>query len=149
MLEDDVASNKAIGLYGANYIRDQQKSLEKFSVLTHCNTGRYFLEQKLQSLPSLSIMLYKCLLANNYWTSSLFSLATAGYGTALGVIRALHSAGVLERAYCTETRPFNQVSFFFGILPFPTLYSNYQLFLSLDWNITSFLNVLRPLSLFW
>ncbi|KGN66312.1 methylthioribose-1-phosphate isomerase [Cucumis sativus] len=77
MLEDDVASNKAIGLYGANYIRDQQKSLEKFSVLTHCNTG---------------------------------SLATAGYGTALGVIRALHSAGVLERAYCTETRPFNQGS---------------------------------------
>uniref|UniRef100_A0A9I9DAN9 Methylthioribose-1-phosphate isomerase n=1 Tax=Cucumis melo TaxID=3656 RepID=A0A9I9DAN9_CUCME len=77
MLEDDVASNKAIGFYGANYIRDQQKSLEKFSVLTHCNTG---------------------------------SLATAGYGTALGVIRALHSAGVLERAYCTETRPFNQGS---------------------------------------
>lgn len=77
MLEDDIVSNKAIGSYGATYIRDQQKSLEKFSVLTHCNTG---------------------------------SLATAGYGTALGVIRALHSAGVLERAYCTETRPFNQGS---------------------------------------
>jgi hypothetical protein len=40
----------------------------------------------------------------------LLSLATAGYGTALGVIRALHSGGVLQRAYCTETRPFNQVS---------------------------------------
>nr|CAD1836909.1 unnamed protein product [Ananas comosus var. bracteatus] len=38
------------------------------------------------------------------------SLATAGYGTALGVIRALHAEGVLERAYCTETRPFNQGS---------------------------------------
>ena len=38
------------------------------------------------------------------------SLATAGYGTALGVIRALHSEGVLERAYCTETRPFSQVT---------------------------------------
>lgn len=38
------------------------------------------------------------------------SLATAGYGTALGVIRALHAKGLLERAYCTETRPFNQVS---------------------------------------
>lgn len=37
------------------------------------------------------------------------SLATAGYGTALGVIRALHSGGVLEKAFCTETRPFNQV----------------------------------------
>lgn len=40
------------------------------------------------------------------------SLATAGYGTALGVIRALQSEGVLERAYCTETRPFNQVTLF-------------------------------------
>ena len=38
------------------------------------------------------------------------SLATAGYGTALGVIRALHEKGALGRAYCTETRPFNQVS---------------------------------------
>ncbi|KAD2015386.1 hypothetical protein E3N88_42012 [Mikania micrantha] len=38
------------------------------------------------------------------------SLATAGYGTALGVIRALHADGVLESAYCTETRPFNQGS---------------------------------------
>ncbi|KAJ6805743.1 methylthioribose-1-phosphate isomerase [Iris pallida] len=38
------------------------------------------------------------------------SLATAGYGTALGVIRALHSEGILERAYCTETRPYNQGS---------------------------------------
>ncbi|XP_008786516.1 methylthioribose-1-phosphate isomerase [Phoenix dactylifera] len=38
------------------------------------------------------------------------SLATAGYGTALGVIRALHAGGSLEAAFCTETRPFNQGS---------------------------------------
>ncbi|TKY72881.1 Methylthioribose-1-phosphate isomerase [Spatholobus suberectus] len=76
MLEDDVASNRAIGSYGASCIQ-QQTEKQKLSVLTHCNTG---------------------------------SLATAGYGTALGVIRALHSGGVLERAYCTETRPFNQGS---------------------------------------
>ena len=38
------------------------------------------------------------------------SLATAGYGTALGVIRALHSSGLLSRAYCSETRPYNQGS---------------------------------------
>lgn len=38
------------------------------------------------------------------------SLATAGYGTALGVIRALHSEGLLETAFCTETRPYNQGS---------------------------------------
>ncbi|OIV98357.1 hypothetical protein TanjilG_16684 [Lupinus angustifolius] len=76
MLEDDVASNKAIGSYGASFIQNQTQK-HKLSVLTHCNTG---------------------------------SLATAGYGTALGVIRALHSGGSLERAYCTETRPFNQGS---------------------------------------
>jgi methylthioribose-1-phosphate isomerase len=38
------------------------------------------------------------------------SLATAGYGTALGVIRSLYSSGVLEHAFCTETRPYNQGS---------------------------------------
>ncbi|KAL0345011.1 UNVERIFIED_CONTAM: Methylthioribose-1-phosphate isomerase [Sesamum radiatum] len=77
MLGDDVASNKAIGKYGASLIQKQQADPKSISVLTHCNTG---------------------------------SLATAGYGTALGVIRALHEKGVLERAYCTETRPFNQGS---------------------------------------
>ncbi|PSS02037.1 Methylthioribose-1-phosphate isomerase [Actinidia chinensis var. chinensis] len=79
MLTDDVASNKAIGSYGASLIQNQLKHLKMLSILTHCNTG---------------------------------SLATAGYGTALGVIRALHDAGVLERAYCTETRPFNQCQSF-------------------------------------
>ncbi|KAF1914965.1 hypothetical protein BDU57DRAFT_501778 [Ampelomyces quisqualis] len=38
------------------------------------------------------------------------SLATAGYGTALGVIRSLHSAGNLKHAFCSETRPYNQGS---------------------------------------
>lgn len=77
MLQDDVASNKAIGSYGASFLLHELKNFKKISVLTHCNTG---------------------------------SLATAGYGTALGVIRSLHAQGVLERAYCTETRPFNQGS---------------------------------------
>ncbi|KAL0337215.1 UNVERIFIED_CONTAM: Methylthioribose-1-phosphate isomerase [Sesamum calycinum] len=65
MLGDDVASNKAIGKYGASLIQKQKTDPKGISVLTHCNTG---------------------------------SLATAGYGTALGVIRALHEKGVLERA---------------------------------------------------
>ncbi|KAF2433269.1 putative translation initiation factor [Tothia fuscella] len=38
------------------------------------------------------------------------SLATAGYGTALGVIRSLHANKQLKQAYCTETRPYNQGS---------------------------------------
>lgn len=36
------------------------------------------------------------------------SLATSGYGTALGVVRRLHELGRLEHVYCTETRPYNQ-----------------------------------------
>ena len=36
------------------------------------------------------------------------SLATAGYGTALGVVRSLHAMGKLEHVYACETRPYNQ-----------------------------------------
>ncbi|NWT33722.1 MTNA isomerase, partial [Cardinalis cardinalis] len=39
------------------------------------------------------------------------TLATAGYGTALGsVVRTLHERGSLSRVFCTETRPFHQGS---------------------------------------
>ncbi|KAK3815429.1 MAG: hypothetical protein J3Q66DRAFT_389267 [Benniella sp.] len=38
------------------------------------------------------------------------SLATAGYGTALGIVRALAGQQKLTHAYCTETRPYNQGS---------------------------------------
>lgn len=38
------------------------------------------------------------------------SLATAGYGTALGIIRSLHLRDALEHAYALETRPYNQGS---------------------------------------
>jgi 5-methylthioribose kinase len=36
------------------------------------------------------------------------ALATAAFGTALGVVRALAAQGRLERCFCTETRPYNQ-----------------------------------------
>ncbi|KAF5092958.1 hypothetical protein D0Z03_002620 [Geotrichum reessii] len=38
------------------------------------------------------------------------SLATAGYGTALGIIRSLNLRGTLEHVYALETRPYNQGS---------------------------------------
>lgn len=38
------------------------------------------------------------------------SLATAGYGTALGVIRKLYAQERIEHVFCTETRPYNQGS---------------------------------------
>ncbi|KAF6017618.1 hypothetical protein EB796_024099 [Bugula neritina] len=75
MLEEDVASNKAIGKNGCEAILKHAGETGTIRILTHCNTG---------------------------------SLATAGYGTALGVIRSLHEVGKLERVYCTETRPYNQ-----------------------------------------
>ncbi|BES95905.1 Methylthioribose-1-phosphate isomerase [Nesidiocoris tenuis] len=36
------------------------------------------------------------------------SLATSGYGTALGVIRRLHELDRIAHVYCTETRPYMQ-----------------------------------------
>lgn len=74
MFKDDVATNKAMGSYGADHILNKYKN-KPVSILTHCNTG---------------------------------SLATAGYGTALGVIRKLHEMEKLSHAFCTETRPYNQ-----------------------------------------
>ena len=38
------------------------------------------------------------------------ALATAGYGTALGVIRSAHKKGLIENVYATETRPWLQGS---------------------------------------
>jgi methylthioribose-1-phosphate isomerase len=74
MLQDDIATNEAIGDHGAQRILEIV-GLRKLNVLTICNTG---------------------------------SLATAGYGTALGVVRSLHSQGLLEQVYACETRPYNQ-----------------------------------------
>ncbi|XP_026482206.1 methylthioribose-1-phosphate isomerase-like [Ctenocephalides felis] len=36
------------------------------------------------------------------------SLATAGYGTALGVVRSIQERNKLDHVFCTETRPYNQ-----------------------------------------
>ncbi|CAN6381091.1 unnamed protein product [Urochloa humidicola] len=62
--------------------------------------GAEFLQRQLGNSKGISILTH----------CNTGSLATAGYGTALGVIRTLHSGGVLEKAFCTETRPFNQGS---------------------------------------
>lgn len=74
----DVAHNKAIGAFGADAILEATRGV---------TAGR-----KLRVLTHCNTG----------------SLATAAYGTALGVIRTLHERGLLEHAYCTETRPYNQ-----------------------------------------
>ncbi|MFQ5829553.1 MAG: S-methyl-5-thioribose-1-phosphate isomerase [Candidatus Methylomirabilia bacterium] len=66
ILEEDVASNRALGEHGAALIPSGAK------ILTHCNTG---------------------------------ALATAGYGTALGVVRAAHAVGRVDLLWVDETRP--------------------------------------------
>eukprot|EP00249_Psilotum_nudum_P021182 c28009_g1_i1 orf=420-2933(-) len=80
MLADDVMANKALGAYGTKLILENAKNC--------------------RSRKGLRILTH----------CNTGSLATAAYGTALGVIRALHSQGQLETAYCTETRPYNQGS---------------------------------------
>ncbi len=68
--EDDVASCRSIGAYGAELI-----TVEEPVILTHCNAG---------------------------------ALATAGYGTALGVVRAVFARRPRLRVFVDETRPFLQ-----------------------------------------
>jgi methylthioribose-1-phosphate isomerase len=66
ILEEDIANNRRMGLYGQELIPDQAR------ILTHCNAG---------------------------------ALATAGYGTALGVIRAAVERGKHVQVIADETRP--------------------------------------------
>jgi methylthioribose-1-phosphate isomerase len=67
--DEDVASCRAMGTYGAELVPDTAR------VLTHCNAG---------------------------------ALATAGYGTALGVIRGAVDRGKKVAVLADETRPFLQ-----------------------------------------
>ncbi|CAA18878.1 methylthioribose-1-phosphate isomerase Mri1 [Schizosaccharomyces pombe] len=62
--------------------------------------GRKFLLQHYKDKDKLTVLTH----------CNTGSLATSGYGTALGIIRSLHESGNLEHAYCTETRPYNQGS---------------------------------------
>lgn len=71
MAKEDIATNKAMGLKGANLFADGD------TIMTHCNAG---------------------------------SLATVGYGTALGVIRAVKESGKKISVIATETRPVMQGS---------------------------------------
>lgn len=81
LLEQDISLNKSIGKHGAEaiikYWSAKDPSVQKFNILTICNTGHF---------------------------------ATAGYGTALGIIRRLHELDKIDCCYATETRPYNQGS---------------------------------------
>lgn len=66
MLDEDIATNRAIGRFGSIFISDGD------TLITHCNAG---------------------------------SIATAGYGTAEGVMRAAVEQGKKIHVYVDETRP--------------------------------------------
>ncbi|EDV52952.1 methylthioribose-1-phosphate isomerase [Drosophila erecta] len=83
MLKKDIADNRAIGANGAKAIL--QRVAEKGGAPAG-STG------------SVRVLTH----------CNTGSLATAGYGTALGVVRQLAELGKLEHVYCTETRPYNQ-----------------------------------------
>ncbi|KAI1612301.1 S-methyl-5-thioribose-1-phosphate isomerase [Exophiala viscosa] len=85
MLVDDVSDNKAIGGYGARWIEENTVAGKK---------------RKQDQSQQLKVLTH----------CNTGSLATAGYGTALGVIRSLRAGDMLTQAYCTETRPYNQGS---------------------------------------
>ncbi|XP_060208222.1 methylthioribose-1-phosphate isomerase-like isoform X2 [Lycium barbarum] len=94
MLEDDVMSNKAIGSYGANFLQKHLTDNQKITILTHCNTGR------------LSSLVF-----NGFASMAIGFLCKSNREEAeRNCDKALHAQGALERAYCTETRPFNQGS---------------------------------------
>ena len=80
MLVDDVADNQKIGNLGTDWI------------LRHSNIP--------YPNGKLSVLTH----------CNTGSLATAGYGTALGIVRSLHARNHLKCAYYTETRPYNQGS---------------------------------------
>jgi methylthioribose-1-phosphate isomerase len=82
MLEKDISDNKRIGEFGAQAILEQ-------------------ISKNLSTQERTLNILTHC---------NTGSLATAGYGTALGIIRNLNENKMLKHAFCTETRPYNQGS---------------------------------------
>jgi methylthioribose-1-phosphate isomerase len=78
LCDEDVATNEAIAVHGAQLIRavwEREGKGRPVEVLTHCHTGR---------------------------------LACVDWGTALGAIRKAHETGVPVHVWVDETRPRNQ-----------------------------------------
>ena len=82
LLQQDVADCRAIGQHGAD------------AILAKCGGSDNNNDTKVTVLT----------------ICNTGSLATAHYGTALGVVRALHARGRLEQVVALETRPYNQGS---------------------------------------
>lgn len=90
MLQFDINDNKAIGRHGASFILNNTQLIGHHGAASIRNN----------SLSPIRVLTH----------CNTGSLATAGWGTALGIIRELHQSKNLEHVYCTETRPCNQGS---------------------------------------
>jgi len=93
MLKRDVSDNKLIGSHGADALLDEQSKKTK-------KRG----QDEIDGVSSIRKGIRLVTICNTG------SLATAGYGTALGVARALHGRNLLESIHALETRPYNQGS---------------------------------------
>ncbi|RKP24860.1 hypothetical protein SYNPS1DRAFT_33118 [Syncephalis pseudoplumigaleata] len=85
MLADDLADNRQVGVHGAAALLQA----------CHASTASSRADE---ARPSIAVLTH----------CNTGALATAGFGTALGIIRQLHRQGQLSHAYCTETRPYAQ-----------------------------------------
>lgn len=103
LLKADVETNKAIGDHGATAILSTAQGWVLDGEGTHVQ-----LINARSPIPLLQQIKRHSRAVRVMTHCNTGSLATAGYGTALGVIRSLQAAGRLERVYCTETRPYNQ-----------------------------------------
>lgn len=86
----------------SRFLKATEAMLEK-DIFDNMAIGRYGAEEILSNYSQSNIIrvLTHC---------NTGSLATSGYGTALGIIRKLFELKRLDHVYCTETRPFNQGS---------------------------------------
>jgi len=93
-LQEDIDANKALSAFGADALFAAADERASGAVSTSGESRR---RRRVSGAP-LRVLTH----------CNTGSLATAGWGTALGCIRELHRRGLLEHAYCTETRPYNQ-----------------------------------------
>lgn len=99
--ETDIITNLAISRYGSEYLRRQQ-----LPVFTENPPDDRYYTTSPPETQGAADMTYRKLSVLTHCNTG--SLATSGHGTALGIIRSLHSMNYLDHAYCTETRPYNQ-----------------------------------------
>lgn len=98
--QEDLQANFTMGQLGANFIAASAHSSQP------CAHPSYSDQSYLDLSHPNQTHLKKALLTH----CNTGSLATGGYGTALGVIRACFDSGVIEHVYADESRPWLQGS---------------------------------------